>query len=400
VSQSPPTPAPPPSPLREIARLFLKLGATAFGGPAAHIAMMEEEVVRRRQWLTREEFLDLLGATNLIPGPNSTEMAIHIGHRRGGRAGLIVAGTCFIVPATIIVLGVAWAYVRYGSLPQFAAIFRAVNPVILAVILQALWGLGRAAVRTPALGVLGAAALVAGLCGAHELLILLAAAVVVPVVRSLRRSPPAAPLVALPLLPRPEAAAASDLLAGAPPAAAGALALAVGSKVYPLFWFFLKVGSVLYGSGYVLVAFLQAELVERRAWLTEGQLLDAVAVGQFTPGPVFTTATFIGYLLGDVPGALMSTVGIFLPAFVFVAAIGPFVPRLRRSPTAAAALDGVNVASLALMAQVAILLGGSALTDVRSVATFLIAAVLLVRFRINSAWLVLTAAAMGFALGM
>ncbi len=381
--------------LRELAQLFLKLGATAFGGPAAHIAMMEEEVVRRRGWLSHTEFLDLLSATNLIPGPNSTEMAIHIGHRRAGAAGLLVAGACFIVPASLIVLGLAWVYVRYGSVPQLTGVFRAVSPVILAVIVQALWRLGGTAVRGLPSAALAFAALAAAWYGVHELLILAASAILAPLFLRRRSTAVAAPLVApwAPVWPGPGPDAAG-MVAGVSAASAGAT-LSAGSLVYPLFVFFLKVGSVLYGSGYVLVAFLQAELVDRRGWLTQQQLLDAVAVGQFTPGPVFTTATFVGYLLAGLPGALFCTVGIFLPAFVFVAAVGPFVPRLRRSALMAAMLDGVNVASLALMGNVVILLGRSSLGDAFGFVLFAIACVMLMRYRVNSAWLVLAAALLG-----
>lgn len=375
--------------LRELAFVFLRLGTTAFGGPAAHIAMMEEEVVRRRGWVSREEFLDLVGVTNLIPGPNSTEMAIHIGHRRGGWPGLLIAGMCFIVPAMLMVWGLAWMYVRYGSLPRFAGVFQMVKPVVLAVIVQALWSLGRSAARTDLLRGVGLVALTASLMGVHELIVLLAAGVFMLVLHSLRRPGGA---TARCLNPMVFAGTASSV--AALPALA---AVAPVSKAWPLFLFFAKVGSVLYGSGYVLLAFLQAELVDRRGWLTQTQLLDAVAVGQFTPGPVFTTATFVGYLVAGSNGAVLATLGIFLPAFVFVAMSGPLVPRLRRSAAVAAVLDGVNVASLALMAAVAIVLGRAALSSGVGLALFAIASLLLIRFRMNSAWLILGAAAVGLA---
>ena len=378
--------------LSELALLFLKLGTTAFGGPAAHIAMMEDEVVRRRQWLTHAEFLDLLGATNLIPGPNSTEMAIHIGHRRAGWPGLLVAGACFILPAALIVTAIAWAYGRFGHLPRTDAILHGIKPVIIAVVLQALWGLGRTAVKSRPLGVLAMLAALAAFLGVNELLVLLVGGLVMIGVRAgtgWQTGGAAMPLLAA--VPGSMAGAAALPAAASAPAAFG---------LWPLFLFFLKVGSILYGSGYVLLAFLRADLVERWGWLTEAQLLDAVAVGQFTPGPVFTTATFIGYLLAGTPGAALATVGIFLPAFVFVALSGPLIPRLRQSPLAAAFLDGVNVASLALMAVVTWQLGRVAITDAWTAALAGVSAFLLLHFRVNSAWLVLGGAVAGVLLGM
>jgi chromate transporter len=375
--------------LRELALLFLRLGATAFGGPAAHIAMMEDEVVRRRRWLTGQEFLDLVGATNLIPGPNSTELAIHVGHRRAGFPGLVVAGVAFIVPAMVIVLAIAWAYVSFGRLPASEGLLRGVKPVVVAVVLQALVGFGRTAIRSAPLAVIAAAAAVAALLGVNELLVLAAAGLLVAAVAVARRSgggnPPPLGLLALPP-------------AGALPAFAAGAAAATPFTVGGLFLSFLKIGSVLYGSGYVLLAFLRADLVERLGWLTEAQLLDAVAVGQVTPGPVFTTATFIGYVLGGAPGAVAATVGIFLPAFVFVAASGPLVPRIRASRVAGAVLDGVNVASLALMAVVSGQLARAAVTDLTTAAIALASAVLLFRWRVNSSWLVAAGAAIGLTL--
>ena len=369
-----------------LAALFLRLGFTAFGGPAAHIAMMEDEVVRRRQWLTSEEFLDLLGATNLIPGPNSTEMAIHIGARRGGWLGLIVAGVCFITPAMLIVLACAWAYVRFGKLPEATGILYGVKPVIIAVVLQALWSLGKSAVKSTLLAAMGVAAALAAFAGVNELLLLLVAGV----------------LMALLSAGKPEAKSA--LFAGffVPPifaaSAAGTTAAATAAAPFSigtLFLFFLKIGSVLYGSGYVLLAFLRNGLVEHYRWLTEAQLLDAVAIGQITPGPVFTTATFIGYILGGTPAALAATLGIFLPAFFFVAISGPLIPRIRKSRIAGAFLDGVNVASLALMGVVTILLARAAVVDWLSLLLALAATFLLLRYKLNSAWLVLGGAAIG-----
>jgi chromate transporter len=375
-----------PDTLRQLALLFFKLGVISFGGPAAHIAMMEDEVVRRRRWLSRDEFLDLLGATNLIPGPNSTEMAILIGHRRAGWPGLLVGGSCFILPATLIVTALAWAYVRYGSLPQTDAVLYGVKPVVIAIILQALWGLGRAALKTKTLALIGAVGVLLEFLGVHELIILFGAGGAIGfgrwVAGRMRRGE------SLSLIP-----------AALPPLLSKTTALAAPSAssfgLWPLFLFFLKVGSVLFGSGYVLLVFLRADLVERWRWLTESQLLDAITAGQVTPGPVFTTATFIGYVLGGLPGALVATVGIFLPAFFFVAVSGPLVPRIRRSATAGAVLDGINAVSLSLMAVVTWRLGRAALVDWTTVAMLVVSLALLIRFRLNSAWLVLVGALFG-----
>ena len=381
-----PTPKP-QAPLSELAWVFLKLGTTGFGGPAAHIAMMEEECVRRRGWVSHAQFLDLLGATNLIPGPNSTELAIHIGHEVAGWRGLVVAGACFILPAALIVGAIAWAYVAYGTLPQAAGLLYGVKPVIIAVVLQALWGLGRTAVKGRALLALAIAAAAANALGVNELVVLFAAGGGVALLRWLAgvRDRGGAPLASLAALPTLALA----------PALMPAVATPFG--LWPLFGFFVKVGAVLFGSGYVLLAFLRADLVERWGWLTEAQLLDAIAVGQVTPGPVFTTATFIGYLLAGPAGAAVATVGIFLPAFFFVAVSGPLIPRMRRSPVVGAFLDGVNVASLALMGVVTWQLGGGAITGPFTVALAVASAVALIRFKVNSAWLVLAGALAGLA---
>jgi chromate transporter len=365
--------------LAELVQLFLKLGVIGFGGPAAHIAMMEDEVVRRRRWLTREEFLDLLGATNLIPGPNSTEMAIHIGHRRAGWPGLVVAGICFIVPAMLIVLGCAWAYARFGKFPQAEAILYGIKPVIIAVVFQALWGLGKTALKNTFLWVLATAAAVANFLGVNELLLLLCGGVLVASIKAMKRRTTKLAALNLPI----------PILAAALPATAASFSSST------LFLFFLKVGAVLYGSGYVLLAFLRGGLVERLGWLTEAQLLDAVAIGQITPGPVFTTATFIGYLLGGTPGALLATLGIFLPAFFFVAVSGPLVPRIRQSRIAGAFLDGVIAASLALMLVVTVQLGRAAFVDWLTILLALISVFLLFHYRVNSAWLVFGGAGVG-----
>lgn len=350
--------------------------------------MMEEEVVRRRKWLTADEFLDLLGATNLIPGPNSTELAIHIGHRRAGWPGLIVAGVCFILPAMLIVTTIAWAYVRFGQLPQTTALLYGVKPVIIAVVVQALWNLGKSAVKTKLLAATGLLAATASFCGANELVVLFGCGFALLALRKMKHKPPEthgfAPIFAA--LPDASTTVAT---------ATATVAVAAPFSLNLMFFFFLKVGAVLFGSGYVLLAFLRADLVERWHWLTENQLLDAIAVGQFTPGPVFTTATFIGYLLSGSAGALVATIGIFLPAFIFVALSAPLIPRLRASPLAGAFLDGVNVASLALMAVVTWQLGRTALIDWLTLALAAGAATLLIRWRVNSAWLVLGGASIG-----
>jgi chromate transporter len=362
--------------LGELAGVFLKLGTTAFGGPAAHIAMMREEAVVRRGWITEAEFLDYLGAVNLIPGPNSTEMAIHIGHRRAGWRGLLVAGTCFILPAALLVAAIAWAYVRYGTLPAARGLLYGVKPVVIAVVAQAVWGLTKTAVRTRWLAFIGIVATVLAFLQWNELAILgmgAAAAVVTAVPRD--RKPIA--------------------LFGLVPATASAGAV-VGW--WSIFSVFAKVGAVLFGSGYVLLAFLRTELVEHRGWLTSQQLLDAIAVGQVTPGPVFTTATFVGYLLHGASGAVAATLGIFCPAFVFVALSAWLLPMMRRSPVARAALDGVNVASLGLMAAVTVQLGQSALVDPFTWILAAASALLLVRYKVNSAWLVIIAGLLGIAI--
>lgn len=371
-----------PSSLRELTALFLRLGFTAFGGPAAHISMMHDEVVTRRQWMTDQHFLDLVGATNLIPGPNSTEMAIHIGYERAGWRGLLVAGLCFILPAVFIVLGFAWAYVEYGSTPQGDALLYGIKPVIIAIVVQALLRLAPSALRRPTLWVVGTAALVLYLLGFNELMILFGGAFLVVAIEAVRRYPNLAAAVLL------------------VPANLGLPAVDVTTPVtlWRIFLVFLKVGALLYGSGYVLLAFLRSDLVLNYRWLTDQQLLDAVAVGQFTPGPVFTTATFVGYILAGVPGAAVATVAIFLPSFLFVAFLARLMPHMRKSQWTGTFLDGVNVTALALMAGVTWQLGRSAIVDIPTALLAIGAAVLLVRWRINSAWLVLAGGLIGLAL--
>lgn len=372
--------------------MFLRLGTTAFGGPAAHVAMMEDEFVRRRRWLTHDRFLDMLGAVNLIPGPSSTEMAIYVGYLQAGWMGLILAGVCFIFPAMAIVTAIAWAYVHYGSLPQMAGPLYGVKPVVIAIILQAIWGLGRRAVKTRLLAAVAILAIGANLLGLDPISLLLAAGLTVALGHGLShdRSKAWRPMLAMTLV----VCAILALIQIAPRIqVSGESQFGLGS----LFLYFVKVGSVLYGTGYVLLAFLEGDLVHRWGWLSATQLLDATAVGQVTPGPLFTTATFIGYLLGGLPGALVATVGIFLPSFFFIAIGGPLFPRLRKSALAGALLDGVNVAALALMAVVSLRLGGEAIVDWTTATAAIVSGILLIRFRIASAWLVLGGAILGFA---
>ena len=368
--------------MRELFLLFTKLGFVAFGGPAAHVAMMRQEVVTRRGWMDDQEFLDLNGATNLIPGPNSTELAIHIGRERAGLPGLLVAGTCFIVPATLIVLAFAIAYKAYGSTPAGQSLLYGITPVVVAIVVQALWGLLKTAVKGALTAAVGAGALLLYLfAGVPEIPLLFGAALLVFAAENARRwwgrVAAMAPLgIPLGLLATVKAPAMGGILS--------------------IFWSFLKIGSVLFGSGYVLLAFLRSEFVGP-GMLTGRQLLDAVAVGQVTPGPVFTTATFIGYLLGGLPGAVVATIGIFLPAFVFVALTGPFVSTLRSSPVLSSLLDGVNVASLALMAGVTLQLARETVLDPIAALVGVVALVLLLRFNINSVWLVIAGGVVGLA---
>ena len=365
--------------LRDVASLFLRLGCSAFGGPAAHVALMNEECVERRQWLTREQFLDVLGAANLIPGPTSTELAMHIGLRRAGWPGLIVAGVSFILPAALMVGALGAAYVTAGELPALSGVLRAVKPVVVVIVLQALLGLGAAAIRSVPIAMLALAVALVAMTGMSEIRILLIAGVVHMVIG---RRPAAAALALVAALPLRLMAAVT------------AAAVALPS----LFAYFLKVGSVLFGSGYVLFAVLRGDLVERYHWLTEVQLLDAIAVGQITPGPVFTSATFIGYLLGGPGGAVAATVGIFLPAFVFTALSAGLLHRLRRSPVAQAFMEGVNAAAVALIAVVALTLARTAIADVSTAWIALVAALLVSWARLNASWVLAAAAVAGFLL--
>lgn len=390
----------------EVARLFLRLGATAFGGPAAHLAIMEDEVVTRKRWVSHEEFLDLVGAANLIPGPNSTELAIHLGYRRAGPWGLVMAGLGFILPSTVLVVLLAWLYQRWGALPDAAAAMSGIQVAMLLVVVQALWRLMRTALRHRSLVALAVAVAIGTLAGLHEVLVLFAAGLwQILASRYPWSSPPKDSPVAPRWFPGWESSTvlAATTTTGTVTATATAAATAAAAAPFSLaglFWFFLKVGSVLFGSGYVLLAFLRADLVERWGWLTESQLLDAIAVGQMTPGPLLSTATFIGYLLAGFPGAALATIGIFLPAFVFVAISSPWVPLLRRSKPTAAFLDGVNAASWSLMAVVTIQLADTALVDIPRLLLAVLVALGLFRWKVPSLWLMVGSAIAGVLFGV
>ncbi|MCX6381824.1 MAG: chromate efflux transporter [Armatimonadetes bacterium] len=374
--------------LKELALLFLRLGAMSFGGPAAHIALMEEEVVRRREWMTREEFLDLLGAANLIPGPNSTEMAIHIGYLRARWLGLIVAGVCFITPAILIVMGLAWGYVRVGNIPQVNYLLYGVEPVIVVVIFQALWLLGRSALKSRLLVGVGLLSAALAFSNVHELAILLGAGGITGGIPWLKEYPKR--LLVLFGTVILCFAGVHYLPISATPSHEAPL-----FSLREMFLAFLRIGSVLYGSGYVLLAFLRTDFVVRWHWLTAKQLLDSIVVGQITPGPVFTTATFIGYLLGGWQGALLATLGIFLPAFIFVAMSGPLIPKIRKSKIARSILDGVNTASLALMAQVTWELARVALKDGITIGIAGVSGLLIYRYKANTLWVLLGGGGVG-----
>ena len=368
------------SALLDLVRLFLRLGTVAFGGPAAHIAMFREEVVVRRKWLTEQRFLDLMGATNLIPGPNSTEMAIHIGLERAGWRGLIVAGACFILPASIIVGALAWAYVEFQTVPALGWITYGIKPVVVAIIFNALFGLGMTAFKTRWLIALGLSGLILFLAGINELAVLFGSGFLVAFIRTAGKWPLGGRGVVafLPLLGFN----------------AAAKALAAVPSLEQIFLSFLKLGAVIYGSGYVLLPFMNNELVERLEWLTATQLLDAIAIGQITPGPVFTTATFVGYLLAGVPGAAVATVAIFLPSFAFVGILNPLVRKIRDLDWAAGFLDGVNAAAIALMAGAVIQLRSSAIIDWPT-AIIAVASLVALRMKVNATWLILGAAGFG-----
>ncbi|HTT32035.1 MAG TPA: chromate efflux transporter [Methylomirabilota bacterium] len=373
----------PRAPLGEIAREFLRLGFIAFGGPAAHIALMEEEFVRRRNWVTRERFLDLVGAVSLLPGPSSTELAIYLGQIRGGLLGLIVAGTAFVLPAAILVIGLAWAYVRFGAVPQVAGLLFAVKPVVVVLIAQAIWILAKAALRTVPLAALATLVIALSAFGVPALILLIGGGLVWMAAREVQTL-------------NAKRTAAFVVLGRIARYSMPAVVVGLSS----VFLYFLKVGAVLFGSGYVLLALLRADLVVRLHWLTEPQLLDAIAVSQATPGPFFTVSTFIGYLLGGWRGAVLATVGMFLPAFVYVAATANFLPRLRKSRAASAFLDGVNAAAVALMAFVGWQFARAALASIPAIVLAVISGVLVFRFRVNSAWVIAGAAMAGIVLGL
>ncbi|HEX5159456.1 MAG TPA: chromate efflux transporter [Ktedonobacterales bacterium] len=378
--------------LGELAMLFSRLGFTAFGGPVAHIAMMRQEFVQRRKWISDQHFVDLIGVVNLIPGPNSTEIAIYLGYLRAGWPGLIVAGACFIGPAMLIVMALAWGYVHFGELPATGWLLYGVLPVVIAIIVRALWGLGRTVVRNLLVGLWALALVILYLLGVNDLLLLFGGALLYAVAlglrRMLRERRATASSLLLPLLPGAGSGVGATLAAAASSASAP-------FSLLTLFLTFLKIGAVLYGSGYVLLAFLRTDLVQGLGWLTDRQLLDAIAVGQVTPGPVFTTATFIGFVLGSWQGALLATLGIFLPSFLFIPVIHRLAGWMRRSPTVALMLNGVNIAALALMAGVTLQLAQSALHDIFTWALALVALVALPRSKFNSAWLILGGGLLG-----
>ena len=383
-----------PSPKqREIATLFLKLGGIAFGGPAAHIALMEDEVVHKRKWMSQQQFLDLVGATNLIPGPNSTEMAIHCGFHRGGWLGLILAGVCFILPATLITGLLAWFYVKYQTLPELNQFLIGVKPAVIAIILMALFRLAKKAFKGWQLILIGLSVAILSLVGFNEVLMLLLGGIVGGVWlnyqkrRSALRSSSLLPLLATVLV---KIQPASDVIASNLPA----------KSLLKLFLIFLKIGAVLFGSGYVLIAYLDGELVNSLQWLTRDSLLDAIAIGQFTPGPVLSTATFIGYQLAGFLGAVVATVGIFLPSFLLVALVNPVVPKLRQSALLSSFLDAVNASAVGLMLAVTINLGRSSLTNWQAIAIFLMIAGLLflTKGKVNALWLVLLGGVAGYLL--
>ena len=384
-----------PGTLGELVRLFLKLGVIGFGGPAAVIAMMDDEVVSRRGWLSREHFLDLVGATNLIPGPNSTEMTMHIGYERRGWAGLITAGSCFILPAALMTGTLGWLYVQYGTLPEVEPFLLGIKPAVIAVILGALWRLGKAALKSWTLVPVGLAVATALVLGVNEVIALLGGGLFGMLwlrgYAALQSGQGTQAGLLLPLLAAP---GAERLLVWIPQAASQEIPL------WKLGLFFLKVGAVLYGSGYVLIAFLEGDLVQGYGWLTEQQLLDAIAIGQFTPGPVLTTATFIGVMLAGWPGGVVATAAIFLPSFIFVAILNPIIPRLRRSPWTADFLDAVNVSAVALMLVVTVKLGVAVLNAWVPWVIFALATVAAFRFKLNAAYLVIGGAVLGWLLGL
>ena len=366
--------------LTEIALVFLKLGSIAFGGPAAHIAMMEDEVVKKRKWMTQEHFLDLVGATNLIPGPNSTEMTMHCGHERAGWKGLFVAGFCFISPAVVITAFFAHLYEQYGQLPKIAPFIYGIKPAVIAIIVMAAYRLGKKAIKDSQLAILGIIFVAGSLLGLNEILILFGGGLLGLFLYFIRKNNKTLHSV-IPFL----------LLNSINPIKIGSL---------KIFLTFLKIGAILYGSGYVLFAFLDAELVAA-GWLTRQVLIDAVAVGQITPGPVLSTSTFIGWQLNGLTGALVATLGIFLPSFIFVLVLNPLIPKMRKSKVAAAFLDTVNVAAVALIIAVCIEMSKDSLTDWRTFVIVIVSLVLVFFLKkMNSAFIVLIGAVLGYFLSL
>lgn len=368
------------SEIAEIAKVFLKLGLIGFGGPAVHIAMMEEEIVRRRQWMTHKHFLDLIGATNLIPGPNSTEMAIHCGQERAGWKGLLVAGACFIMPAVIITGLLAWAYQRYGTLPQVTPFIYGIKPAIIGVIVSLMITLGKKALKTIELGLIGVACALLALYGVNEIYVLFGSGLL-GVLIYLTRNQAASLNFIVPL----SFLITSDVAATNP-------------NKWKIFLIFLKVGSILYGSGYVLFAFLNTELV-KTGMLSHQVLIDAIAVGQFTPGPVFSSATFIGWQIGGIQGTIAATIGIFLPSFLFVAFLNPLVRKLRSSKVMSVFLDTVNMASIALILAVCVEMGKSSITDWKTIVIAVLGFIVSLCFKkLNTAFVVLGGSALGYLL--
>ena len=378
-----------PTTLAEVASSYLRLGTTAFGGPASHLAMMRSELVMRRGWVSEQELLDFIGGASLLPGPTSTEVALMLARRRKGWAGLIVGGACFILPSMLLVLVLSWAYVSYGTTDAGAGMLFGIKPVVVAIIANAVVGLARTAVKRRLLAVVAGAGLAAYFLGVSPLLILLGAALVVALVENRHRLTRAVPGGAGSAVPMLVTRMHLARHVGSPPSRFARASLA------SVFLEFLKLGSIVFGSGYVLVSYLHSDLVLGNHWLTQSQLLATVAIGQVTPGPVFTTATSIGYVVGGLPGALLATVAIFLPSFVFVAALMPLLRRARRSPWSASALDGVNVAAVALMTGVTVQLGRTSLVDWLAVLTAVCSLGLLWRWRVNATWLVLGGAGVG-----
>ncbi|MFN6156348.1 chromate efflux transporter [Anabaena sp. AL09] len=380
--------------LTQVAKLFLKLGIIGFGGPVAHIAMIEDEVVKRRQWLTQEHFLDLLGVTNLIPGPNSTEMAIHIGYIYAGWLGLIVAGVCFILPAVLITGLFAYLYVNYGTLPQVLPLLYGIKPVVLAIIINAIWGLGKKAIKTRQLLIIAiAVGLITGFAKVNEVMALLLGGIL-GMIWLCSSNQINLMIIGLTTSTFLQTTATVNT----------AINNHVSVPLWQLGLFFLKVGSVLFGGGYLLIAFLQGGLVEEFGWLTQQQLLDAIAIGQFTPGPVLSTATFIGYIIAGFPGAIVATLGIFLPSFLLVAALNPFMNPIRNSSWTRPFLDAVNVSAVALMVLTTIQLGMATLivpktpyVDFLGLGISIISAILAIRYRINAAYLILGGGIIGWS---